>query len=144
MTPWLLRTIQNFQWSPTPFSMINLGPLNQRFLKKRLQWGLLRVLILISQAMNIHAVKAFRMDPTIVNNNLFSTYFTYFLLIETTFAAEEIIILSHTESTLTTDSAKVFGQKNEIGSFTIIYFQIIQQLSLDRQNFQCYRSITYQ
>ena len=41
--------------------------------------------------------------------SLFSTYFAYFLLIETTFAAEEIIILSHTESTLTTDSAKVFG-----------------------------------
>ena len=51
----------------------------------------------------------FRMGPTIVNYNLFSTYFVYFLLIETTFAAEEIIILSHTESTLTTDSAKVFG-----------------------------------
>ena len=59
--------------------------------------------------MNIHAVKTFRMGPTIVNDNLFSTYFVYFLLIETTFAAEEIIILSHTESTLTTDSAKVFG-----------------------------------
>ena len=72
------------------------------------------------------------MGLTIVNDNQFLTYFVYFLLIETTFAAEEIIILSHTESTLTTDSAKVFGQKNEIGSFTIIYFQIIQQLSLDR------------
>ena len=58
--------------------------------------------------MNIHAVKAFRMGSTIVNDNLFPTYFAYFLLIETTFAAEEIIILSHTESTLTTDSAKVF------------------------------------
>ena len=49
------------------------------------------------------------MGLTIVNDNQFSTYFVYFLLIETTFAAEEIIILSHTESTLTTDSAKVFG-----------------------------------
>ena len=58
--------------------------------------------------MNIHAVKIFRMGPTIVNDNLFSTYFAYFLLIEATFAAEEIIILSHTESTLITDSAKVF------------------------------------
>ena len=42
-------------------------------------------------------------------DNMFSTYCAYFLLIETTFAAEEIIILSHTESTHTTDSAKVFG-----------------------------------
>ena len=49
------------------------------------------------------------MGLTIVNDNQFLTYFVYFLLIETTFAAEEIIILSHTESTLTTDSAKVFG-----------------------------------
>ena len=104
------------------------------FLSLPLKWDLLRVLILIPQAMNIHSVKAFRVGPIIVNACmiLFSTYFVYFLLIETTFAAEEIIILSHTESTLTTDSAKVFCQKNEIGSFTIIYFQIIQQLSLNR------------